>query len=304
MQCLWFNEHISIDKKAIFWKRWYNRGITKVSDILTAEGAFMSQQELSLNYGLKITFLEALQIRQSLPHNWRKLLQMQPQHKHLPKGKLIFDINRKENIDFLSLASKDVYWTLFKQENKAVKPACMNKWEEIFNFNDKEWSEIFSMPFKACKETRLQTFQYKIIHRIFGCNHWLYNIRVKESPNCEFCNEDDTIIHYFIGCCGLEQFWESFMTWWKSITECNTILNEFIVLFGTNTPTREAEIFNNCIITAKIYIYEQKNKEKAVDFYSFLPYLKNKVIASKDYNKSISKKEEFSKKWNLLLDNL
>ena len=106
------------------------------------------------------------------------------------------------------------------------------------------------MPFKVCKETQLQTFQYKIVHRIVGCNHWLYNIKVKGSPDCELCNEDDTIIHYFIGCNGLEQFWESFMVWWKSITECNIILNEFIVLFGTNTPTRESEIFNYCIITA------------------------------------------------------
>ena len=275
-----------------------------MSDILTEEGAFMSQQELSLNYGLKISFLEALQIRQSLPHNWRKLLQMQPQYKELPKGIMIFDTNRNQNIDFLTLSSKDVYWALFKQENKAVKPACIKKWEETFNFNGKEWSDIFSMPFKVCKETQLQTFQYKIVHRIFGCNHWLYNIKVKGSPDCELCNEDDTIIHYFIGCNGLEQFWESFMVWWKSITECNIILNEFIVLFGTNTPTRESEIFNYCIITAKKYIYEQKSKDKAIYFYAFLPYLKSKIIASKDYNRSIGKKEEFSKKWHLLLDNL
>ena len=304
MQSLWYNQYISIDKKAVFWKQWYNKGISKVSDILTAEGTFMSQHELSTNYGLKISFLEALQIRQSLPHNWRQLLLTQQEYKEQPKGILIYDINRKCNIDFLSLSSKDVYWALFKQENKSVKPACTNKWEETFNFNDKEWSDIFCMPFKVCKETRLQTFQYKIIHRIFGCNHWLHNIKVKGSPNCEFCNEDDTIIHYFIGCRGLEQFWESFMVWWKNITDCNIILNEFTVLFGTNIPTREAEMFNYCMITAKLYIYEQKRQEKAVYFYSFLPYLKNKVIASKDYNKSIGKKEEFSKKWNLLLDNL
>ena len=168
---MWFNEHISIDKKAVFWKQWYKKGISKVSGLLNEEGAFMSQQELSIKYGLKISFLEALQIRQSLPHKWRKLLQMQPQHSNLPNGILLFNINSNQNIDFLSLTSKDVYWILFMQENKAVKPACINKWEEIFNYNDKEWSDIFSMPFKACKETRLQTFQYKIIHRIIGGNH-------------------------------------------------------------------------------------------------------------------------------------
>ena len=304
MQSLWLNEHITIDKKVIFWKWWYKNGISRVSDLLTEDGAFMSQQELSTNYGMKISFLEALQIRQSLPHKWRKLLQMEPGNNNTPNRIMIFDTDHKQNIDFLSLTSKDVYWTLFKQENKAVKPACINKWEDIFNFSDKEWCDIFSMPFKACKETRLQTFQYKIIHRIIGCNHWLYNMKVRDSPNCELCDKDDTIIHYFIGCRGLEQFWESFMTWWKGITGCSIILNEFIVLFGTNIPTREAEIFNYCIIVAKNYIYEQKIKAKSVDFYSFLPYLKNKVTASKDYNKSISKKGEYIKKWGLLLDNL
>ena len=302
-QCLWFNENVTIEKRQIFWKTWYQKGLLYVQDLLTRDGHFMCQNSLFEKYGIQTNFLELLKIRHALPYKWRKLLQSETENS---KYERIIKVNLDTHNTalFQYLKSKDIYWSMFKTINKNIKPKCMAKWGELFDFEGENWDNIFSTPFKACKETALQSFQYKIVHRIIACNHWLYNLKIKNSPNCTKCNKDDTICHFFIFCDGLEQFWESFMTWWKNITDCTLILNEFMVLFGTNILTEESKMFNYCLIVAKKYIYDQKKAERGVDFYNYLVHLKNKITVSQEHYIALGKLEDYEKKWGLLLNNL
>ncbi len=51
-----------------------------------------------------------------------------------------------------------------------------------FNNTDlKTWPRIFKLPFQVIRETKIQAFQYKILHRIISCNKWLFNIKIKTS---------------------------------------------------------------------------------------------------------------------------
>ncbi len=45
---------------------------------------------------------------------------------------------------------------------------------------------------------KIQTFQYKVLYRVIPCNKWLYNIKIKDSEICEWCNEVDDIVYYFL----------------------------------------------------------------------------------------------------------
>ncbi len=49
-------------------------------------------------------------------------------------------------------------------------------------------------------ERHLQTFQYRILHHIITCSEWLFNIKIKYSNICSFCNETDTLLHFFVKC--------------------------------------------------------------------------------------------------------
>ena len=80
----------------------------------------------------------------------------------------------------------------------------------IFMDIEEEWSVIFSRPYKSVRETQLQSFQYKIIHRIIACNKKLFDMKIKDSPTCNFCNQIDDIDHFFFNCPMVQTLWRSF----------------------------------------------------------------------------------------------
>ena len=71
--------------------------------------------------------------------------------------------------------------TPFKSQDK-WKLACgeINK--------DIEWNKAYILPFQCTKDTNLQSFQFKLLHRI-ATNDFLNKIGVSLSAMCTFCNE-------------------------------------------------------------------------------------------------------------------
>ena len=65
-------------------------------------------------------------------------------------------------------------------------------------------TKFHNPPFKlngrslTTKSSKLQWFQYRIIHRILGTNSLLYKINQKPNDKCSFClKEVETIEHIF-----------------------------------------------------------------------------------------------------------
>ena len=51
------------------------------------------------------------------------------------------------------------------------------------------------------KDTKLQDFQYKLIHRILITNSFLYKCGLKETELCTFCTETkESLVHIFGEC--------------------------------------------------------------------------------------------------------
>ena len=76
------------------------------------------------------------------------------------------------------------------------------KWTSTFEtIESKDWNHIFGMPFSITRDSSLQWFQYRIIHRIIGTNYFLYKIKYKTSAECSFCHDmPETIEHIFWEC--------------------------------------------------------------------------------------------------------
>ena len=59
-----------------------------------------------------------------------------------------------------------------------------------------DWSFIYCIPFSVTKDTKLQDFQYKLIHRILIKNSFLYKCGLKETELCTFCTETkESLVH-------------------------------------------------------------------------------------------------------------
>ncbi len=73
-----------------------------------------------------------------------------------------------------------MYWHILNLENYNYKPTCIKKWTKLYpDFSTAHkniWVRIFKLPFKTVRDTKLQTFQYGILHHIMPCNECLFNI--------------------------------------------------------------------------------------------------------------------------------
>lgn len=164
----------------------------RVEDVLhESEGRFLSHSELSTKLGIPVTFLEPMQIRQSIPHRWRTLLSAQGQ---TPQTKgLYLSIAEGQPIDIVLASPAALYALLIKTLIKPIKAQA--KWRITFEDppSPVNWPNLYKAPFRATRETRLQAFQFKILHRTLPCPSYLKAIRVVPSDSCPLCSEKDTI---------------------------------------------------------------------------------------------------------------
>ncbi len=118
-------------------------------------------------------------------------------------------------------------WSKIKITFLHVFQSGMQIMKNLLNI-DEIWNRMFCLPFKICRKTKIQSFQYKLIHRVIACNAWLKTIRIKNTPTCQYCNEYDDIQHLFLFCSKTHDFWEYFSNWWKNIT--NFFLQIFLMI--------------------------------------------------------------------------
>ena len=244
-QSLWLNKNITVEGESIFWKEWHEKGITFIRDIIDEHGMFYDEIQLSQKYSLNTNFLRNLQLRQSIPIHWRTKLN----NANFPPliNQPTFQISNSSGpITLAQLQSRQIYWFLFylnKTQNN--EPKCISKWSALYENEAFAWDRIFSLPYKICKNTRLQSLQYRLLHRIITCNHWLFNAKIKASPNCETCKGDDTLEHFFVQCDDVREFWTSLNRWWNRRTSMLTApytITDIDILFGISTV--ENALFN------------------------------------------------------------
>ena len=76
-----------------------------------------------------------------------------------------------------------------------------SKWEKLLNCEITNWSKYFIILKKSCRNSYLQNFQFKLLHRIIPTNSFLHKIKLKNTNLCTFCKiHDETIEHLFFDC--------------------------------------------------------------------------------------------------------
>ena len=284
-EILWNNKFITQLGKPLDWVNWQEKGICKVIDLLDESGQFMNHYDLNMKYGLKSNFLEVLQIRQCLPLHWRQNISTCNKKFQVDNVLFVKLENVKKNVNMVQCRD---YYNYFIT-SKDIKPHSQKKWCESFpkliSVDTSIWNRIYTLTYCITRETKLQSFQYRIIHRILPCNKWLNDIKILESNICNFCDEIDTIQHFLIECKCLDQFWDSFSLWWNRmspVTIENMIdLSEFkeCVIFGFPGNEDIVTVLNLCVLLAKYCIYIQKivKNRSNIDLYDYLVYLKSKL---------------------------
>ena len=105
---LWNNKDINVENKSVFLKSWREKNVLFVQDLLNSQGNYLSPQEFSNKYNIKVNFLHYFQIITAIPASLKSYAFTQ-----LDLGKLN---SISENVDFQ--ISKDVSLNLKKTSCK------------------------------------------------------------------------------------------------------------------------------------------------------------------------------------------
>merc|ERR1712074_96221 len=103
---------------------------------------------------------------------------------------------------------------------------------------------------------------------------------------------EDNIVHLFVDCKRVKQFWLEFKTFLTACLDNTISLTTIEIIFGKFGLKYTA--VNFCILYAKWYIHLNKDKD-LISFQSFKSYLRNIFIIEKQIYTNKNKNETFSK---------
>ena len=179
------------------------------------------------------------------------------------KENMIID-NREQEVFFRedkckSLSRKKIYEIIAIKEPNF----CEQMWErKIGNqVNENIWNNMF----KSIKEIKLLEIQWKILQNVFPTNILLNRIGIKQSENCDFCdNQRDYVEHYFFQCTRLLHFWAYVSNHMSIKLNKKIILNKYNILLGFDQGDQmltinEIIIINKILAIAKFSIIKSKH---------------------------------------------
>ncbi len=276
-ECLWLNSWVKISNKIIYheYKKWYNAGIIQVGDIIDSSGNFLSEKEIANKFNLHVNTMKYNSLKDAIPREWRDTLRRSKplELSHCISDPMVVSLG-KITKPAQKMKSKTIYTLLTSFNN--VEPKCKNRWENIYVNVSFDWNFCFAK-IMLINDTKLQSFQFKIVHRIFACNRYIAKGNINISENCENCNVIDTIEHYFCHCNLVKNFWVQLNEWLKNNLKVVNTLSVIEIIFGSSIDVYNFEV-NLMILTAKWFIHQAKlNKNNKNLFLEYLTFLRKYI---------------------------
>jgi hypothetical protein len=195
-EILWQNKNIKINKKEVCYKKWYDKGIIMLHDILDERGNFLECRTLSDKFGIAIGFMEYNGLKSAIPQNWKRAVKKMsiPQQAISSQEQPFLNCNNR--LLALSIVlNRDIYWELVSR--KMTRPICALKWCTKYEIGDEAWKTIYKQ-YSIIKDTKLKAFQFKVLNNLLPCNLYLARIGKCKSIKCTQCDEIEDITHYLV----------------------------------------------------------------------------------------------------------
>ena len=251
---IWNNDYIKVGE-APYWKVWEKAGVVHVYDIIS-NNTIMFIEQMENTYDIKCNFLQLLQMRSAIP--WKKHMTMESLD--IDPMCLFIQNAEGEAKNVFHLSSKTIYNIIM--ETSCKTPTAQLSWGKLYpklTPNSEIWERIYLTSFKCTRESKLQSLQYKVYHRIVPCNRYLFKRKGVDSPECTFCGMEDNILHFFLYCPNVAFFWITLKKWLKNVLALSIVDEiEEGLIFNNPNNNKEAKIENFILLTVKFYIYRQR----------------------------------------------
>ena len=158
-----------------------------------------------------------------------------------------------------------------------------------FDIEDqKTWSSVYLLPANTTLDTKIRTFQYKILNNILYLNQRLYHMKLAASPLCSLCKREfEAISHLFLRCEYSKRLWAEIQKW-SSHTITLPQLSEKIVYLGRLSNDPQTNLINHILLLYKYFLYSRRNDRGKVNFRVFKVYIRYVV----EIEESIAKRKK------------
>ena len=161
--------------------------------------------------------------------------------------------------------------------------------------------DFYCLNFEACIDSKLRTFQFKILQIILTKNKFL-NVCKISNENCYFCKREiESIEHLSWKCSIIQEFWGKISNLFKRFINFYGILSLKTVMLGKRFQNNEM-LLNQLLIICKRYIYVVKCTGQSLSISGFMNFVhhvdKIEKIITVQYKKN---EKTFTEKWSPLM---
>ena len=260
------NKYIKIKSESFFWSALADANIDRMEDWINCEGNFFPYQTLK-NRCQKLNWLQYYQLISAIPKEWKKILKRQT---------ILSSISVEEIAPAGSLNKLCIKNSLL--EKQKIIPAGRKKWENeiLGEIGNAFWSKEFLAARKMGIERKQYILQYKILHQTIACNKKLHKFKLAESPNCPYCQEEQTMYHMLYECVKVKEMWERLKVEYSKLENRNLTIDLKFCIF--NTGFKQPKKWNTLSILLKEYIINSTHKKLELNWTSFIEKAQYKLL--------------------------
>jgi exonuclease III len=304
-ETLWKNKYIMNHKKEIYYENWFKKGIITIHDILLENGEFKQLEELSMEFGFEVPFMEFNALKLAIPLPWKRSLKsMRIPKQTISNEESLFITCNKKTLALSVAVNKDIYWDLIKE--KQTDPIVVHKWCTMFNMDKNDWPCIFEV-FAGIKEAKLKAFQFKVLYNLLPCNLYLSKIGRSNSDKCPKCYKLEDMMHYLVECPDTTAIWSQLSRWWQGLTNQDINLKKRDILIGVQDRLFEIKMkeqLNEIITLTKWKIHANKQLGETTCFYQILYSIKYMISLDEVIATRTEKLQKHEEKWKLIKEHL
>ena len=203
-QTIWFNSHLRIGRRPVYYKTWYDKGLRYIADIVSGI-RWKTIKEIESDFGFSPKLLDYLGILSSIPNQWRTIIRTQ--NDPYTKWEEPTNIDRLCELDKVS---KTVYSELAYTAGEPPSERW-HKWVKELNLDVSEfdWLDSIARIPRCTTSTRLQSLGYRFMIRDVLTNNRLIHMGKSDTKNCYICKlEIETISHLYWECPNNKRLWE------------------------------------------------------------------------------------------------
>uniref|UniRef100_A0A3P9AV59 Reverse transcriptase domain-containing protein n=1 Tax=Maylandia zebra TaxID=106582 RepID=A0A3P9AV59_9CICH len=254
---LWNNRTITINKKSLFIKEWFEKNIIFITDLLDERGQFLSVGVFNAKFNIQCSLREYDKVCKAIPLPLLSLIQ----------GYLYYS---KAQISLPSLHLNQILLTDKNCNNKTMNKIFKNKLFHDFNSNTKlkgsnvkitnKYTHFLKWPIPP----KVKEMQFKIINGYYPAAEMLKKRFGFEVEPCGFCSQNaESIDHLFFSCSVTTDFWQDLVDWLSIRIDGMTPLTLTQVLYNNGDPSKELSMLHKVvIIMGKYHIHKCKWQSK------------------------------------------